>query len=110
MANDNFRTVWRQWLEKTVDDIKTTAQDLVAGPLLKKRSGNLQRSIYKEIFDKGGDNLSGEVGTRLPYGVIWELYGVKGPIRAKPGSNLKLRIPANTPRFGFRSPQNQGAK
>lgn len=66
------------WLEEAAIDIRNTAVSLVSGRLLKKVTGKLANSIGYKVSKS---TLTAEIGTSAEEGVIWEVTGVKGPIR-----------------------------
>lgn len=66
------------WLRESVEDVRDMAKYLVSGVLLKKVTGGLANSIHSEVNPL---TLYGEVKSHDEKAVIWDHYGMKGPIR-----------------------------
>lgn len=76
---NTFREVFIIWLVSAADDVWHTARFLVSGVLLNSITGRLRNSIFQRVHTS---SMMAEVGTALPYGVTWELYGETGPLES----------------------------
>lgn len=114
--HDGTRSIQRAceiWLDEATMDVWKMARFLVSGVLLRKATGRLYNSIYRSV---NGGALIGEVGTALPYGVEWELYGIRGPIRSNQivgqkrdsETNAQAAVPRHRPILITKTASNKG--
>lgn len=86
-----YRTIFFSWMLDATRAVWRRAVRNVSGgltPKLKRNTGELANSIFSRVNHTG---RIGDVGSNNFKMKIWELEGMKGPIKAAPGKAILIR-------------------